>query len=163
MLIRRSVIAVLASFATSLAAAQPYQTDFPPEEFKARWAKLFDAIGRDAVAVVGGAPLTNGYQLPRQSNTFYYLSGIETPGAYLRLDGRARRAILYLPPRNERLERAEGKVLSAEDADRVKALTGAAGVLSTAALTERWPVGDGDAKAIYVESAPAEGYAQSRG
>src|SRR5712691_11029026 len=87
MLIRRSVIAVLASFATSLAAAQPYQTDFPPEEFKARWAKVFDAIGRDAVAVVGGAPLTNGYQLPRQSNTFYYLSGIETPGAYLLLDG----------------------------------------------------------------------------
>src|SRR6266542_3521604 len=137
MLIRRSVIAVLASFATSLAAAQPYQTDFPPEEFKARWAKVFDAIGRDAVAVVGGAPLTNGYQLPRQSNTFYYLSGIETPGAYLLLDGRSHRAVLHLPPRNERLERAEGKVLSAEDADPVRA--------------------------IYAESAPAEGHAQSRG
>jgi Xaa-Pro aminopeptidase len=159
---RRLLVAAVL-LAPRSAAAQHYQTDFPPEEFKARWAKVFDAIGREAVAVVQGAPLTNGYQLPRQSNTFYYLSGIETPGSYLLLDGRARRAVLHLPPRNERLERAEGKILSAEDADRVKALTGADEVLSTAALTERWPVGDGNAQAIYAESAPAEGYAQSRG
>jgi Xaa-Pro aminopeptidase len=163
MMIHRSVIAALASFAASLASAQPYQTDFPPEEFKARWAKVFDAIGRDAVAVVAGAPLTNGYQLPRQSNTLYYLSGIETPGAYLLLDGRARRAVLHLPPRNERLERAEGKVLSAEDGDRVRALTGVDEVRSTLVMSERWPLEDGQASAIYAESAPAEGYAQSRG
>lgn len=160
---RRLLLAAAAFLVSGPAAAQHYQTDFPPEEFRARWSKVFDAIGREAVAVVQGAPLTNGYQLPRQSNTFYYLSGIETPGAYLLLDGRARRAILYLPPRNDRLERAEGKVLSAEDAGRVKALTGVDDVLSTTALTDGWPVGDGDAKAIYAESAPAEGYAQSRG
>jgi len=39
------------------------------------------------------------------------------PAAYLLLDGRTRQATLFLPPRNERLERNEGKVLSAEDAD----------------------------------------------
>src|SRR6185436_15746182 len=116
---------VLGSILAIPASAQHYQTDFPPDEFKARWAKVFDAIGNEAVAVVQGASLASGFQLPRQSNTFYYLSGIETPGAYLLLDGRSRRAVLYLPPRNERLERAEGKVLSAEDADRVKTLTGA--------------------------------------
>ncbi len=160
---RRLLLAAAAFLVPGLAAAQHYQTDFPPEEFRARWGKVLDAIGHEAVAVVQGAPLTNGFQLPRQSNTFYYLSGIETPGSYLLLDGRSHRAILYLPPRNERLERAEGKVLSAEDADRVKTLTGADDVLSTAALTDRWPVGDGNAKAIYVETAPAEGYAQSRG
>jgi Xaa-Pro aminopeptidase len=159
----RAVLLAAALLAPRPAGAQHYQTDFPPEEFKARWAKVLDAIGNEAVAAVQGAPLTNGYQLPRQSNTFYYLSGIETPGSYLLLDGRSRRAVLYLPPRNERLERAEGKVLSAEDADRVKALTGADEVLSTAALADRWPAGDGGAKAIYAESAPAEGYAQSRG
>ena len=71
-----------------------------------------------------GVPLTNGFTMPRQHNTFYYLCGIETPGAYLLLDGRTRKVTLYLPPRNARLERAEGKVLSAdgrgagEEADR---------------------------------------------
>ena len=88
------------------ALAQHYQSDFPPEEFKARWARVFDCIGDGAVAVAQGMPLTDGYTFPRQYNTFYYLSGIETPGAYMRLDGRARTATLYLPPRNERLERA---------------------------------------------------------
>ena len=163
MLMRRSVMTALASLAAGLLAAQSYQTDFPPEEFKARWAKVFDAIGGDAVAVVAGAPLTNGFQLPRQSNSFYYLSGIETPGAYLVLDGRSRRAVLHLPPRNERLERAEGKVLSAEDVDQVKRLTGVDDVRSTGAMSERWPLDEVDASAIYAESAPAEGYAQSRG
>ena len=114
------------------AAAQHYQTDFPPEEFKARWARVFDEIGPDAVAVVQGVSLTNGYTMPRQHNTFYYLCGIETPGAYLLLDGRTRKVTLYLPPRNARLERAEGKVLSAEDAALVKRLTGVDDVLDRA-------------------------------
>ncbi|HEY2942510.1 MAG TPA: aminopeptidase P N-terminal domain-containing protein [Vicinamibacteria bacterium] len=163
MRLRRSAIAVAALLAPSLSAAQPYQTDFPPEEFKARWARVFDAIGGESVAVVQGAPLTNGYQLPRQSNTFYYLCGIETPGSYLLLDARSRRAVLHLPQRNERLERAEGKVLSADDADRVRGLTGVDEVRSTVAMADRWPLGDGQAAAIYVESVPAEGHAQSRG
>jgi Xaa-Pro aminopeptidase len=56
--------------------AQHYQTDFPPEEFKARWVRVFDRIGADAVAVIQGAPLATGFNLPRQNNSFYYLSGI---------------------------------------------------------------------------------------
>src|SRR5262245_35224578 len=104
-------ILFLALALTSRPAAQRYQQDFPPEEFKARWTILFDRIGANAIAVVQGMPLTDGYIVPRQYNTFYYLSGIETPGAYLLLDGRTRHATLYLPPRNEALERAEGKVL----------------------------------------------------
>jgi Xaa-Pro aminopeptidase len=90
------------------------------------------------------------------------LSGIETPHAYLRLDGRDRRATLYLPPRNERLERSEGKVLSAADAELVKRLTGADDVLSTEAMGAGWPLGDGKPATIYAESVPAEGHAQSR-
>ena len=144
------------------AGAQHYQSDFPPEEFKARWAAVLDRIGNEAVAVVQGVPLTNGFQLPRQSNSLYYLSGIETPHAYLRLDGRDRRVTLYLPPRNERLERSEGKVLSAADAELVKRLTGADAVLSTEAMGASWPLADGKPAAIYTESVPAEGYAQSR-
>jgi Xaa-Pro aminopeptidase len=159
----RCVVLILALAGASPAAAQHYQTDFPPEEFRARWAQVFDAIGNEAIAVVQGAGLATGYGLPRQNNTFYYLSGIETPHAYLRLDGRSRKVTLFLPPRNERLERAEGRVLSAEDAETVKKLTGVDEVKSTATMTEGWPVDGGRVSAIYAEFAPAEGYAESRG
>jgi len=158
-----AVVAVLLlPAAAPRASAQHYQSDFPPEEFKARWAALFDKIGAEAVAVVQGVPLTSGFQLPRQTNSIYYLSGIETPHAYLRLDGRSRKVTLYLPPRNERLERSEGKVLSAADAELAKRLTGVDEVLSTEAMDARWPIGDPPPVAIYAESVPAEGYAESR-
>ena len=138
-----------------------YQTDFPPEEFRARWGAIFERIGPEAVAVAQGAPLTNGFQVPRQSNTFYYLCGIETPGATLLLDGRTRRVTLYLPARNERRERSEGKVLSADDAELVRRLTGVDDVRPLTDMGTSWPAGDAKV-AIWAEHAPAEGYAQSR-
>ena len=70
------------------------------------------------------APTPVGYVRFRQSNEFYYLCGIESPHAYLLLDGNRRRAAVYLPHRNERREAAEGKLLSAEDGDLVKELSG---------------------------------------
>lgn len=141
-----------------------YQTHFPPEEFKARWTTIFDKIGDRAVAIVQGAPLARGFALPRQSNEFYYLSGIETPGAYLLLDGRRRKVTLILPPRNERLERSEGKVLSADDAELVRQLTGADAVASTRSMGEEWlsELMKAPAPTIYTMFTPAEGSAESR-
>jgi Xaa-Pro aminopeptidase len=161
-----ALIAVLVWIAAAgPAAAQHYQSDFPPEEFKARWAKLFDAIGTDAVAVVQGVSLTNGYTMPRQHNSFYYLCGIETPGAYLLLDGRTRQATLYLPPQNAALERAEGKVLSASDAEQVLRLTGVDHVLDTGQMRQNWPRAAGRIgrpPIIYAEFEPAEAQGQQR-
>jgi Xaa-Pro aminopeptidase len=147
------------------ALAQHYQTDFPPEEFRARWNKVFDAIGDNAVAVVQGAPQVDGFIVPRQFNTFYYLSGIETPHSYLFLDGGKRQASLYLPPRNERLERSEGKVLSADDAELVERLTGADAVYSTELMKSSWPPGldRQPPPTLYTPFSPAEGQGQSRG
>ncbi len=159
--LRRIAPLVAAFGCAAVASAQHHQADFPPEEFRARWGAVFDRIGPTAVAVAQGATLTNGFQLPRQSNTFYYLCGIETPGAYLLLDGRTRRTTLYLPPRNERLERSEGKVLSAEDGELVRRLVGVDDVKATTQLGTAWPAGDATID-IYAETAPAEGYAQSR-
>ena len=149
----------------------PYQTDFPAEEFKARHAQVFEQIGDNAVAVVQGVPQTEGFTLPRQHNTFYYLSGIETPGAYLLLDGRTKKVTIYLPPRNPRLEAAEGRVLSAEDADLVKRIAGADDVQPLTAMADGdWPLVAGRRRgapgeaadaappppAIYAEFSPAE-------
>ena len=53
-------------------------------------------------------------------------------------------------------------MLSAADAELAQRLTGADEVLSTEAMDARWPIGEGPPAAIYVESAPAEGYAESR-
>jgi len=101
-----------------------YQTDFPPEEFAARRATVFEAIGEDAIVLLQGAPNVQGFRLFRQTNELYYLTGIETPHAYLLMDGRSQRTRLYLPHRNERRERGEGKTLSAEDSELVVELTG---------------------------------------
>ncbi|HMV82248.1 MAG TPA: Xaa-Pro aminopeptidase [Blastocatellia bacterium] len=158
-------LALLIFLAAPLFAQTPHhQTHFPPEEFQARWQKLFGQIGDRAVAIVQGVSLARGFNFPRQSNEFYYLSGIETPGAYLLLDGRTRKVTLFLPPRNERLERSEGKVLSAEDADPVRQLTGVDAVVSIKAMGEEWlaELMKAPAPAIYTLFSPAEGSAESR-
>ena len=141
-----------------------YQTDFPPEEFKARWEKIFDKIGDNAVAVVQGAPQVRGFALSRQVNELYYLCGVETPFAYIKFDGRSRKTTLYLPPRNERLERSEGKILSADDAEIVKKLTGVDEVMSSDMMRGGWLADTGRTRVVlYVPFQPGEGYAESRG
>jgi Xaa-Pro aminopeptidase len=173
---RSSRIAIALLLLPAAASAQYYQTDFPAEEFKARHARVFEQIGAQAVAVVQGVAQTDGYTLPRQHNTFYYLSGIETPGAYLRLDGRTKTVTIYLPPRNARLEAAEGRVVSAEDVDLVKRIAGVDDVKPVSDMVgTNWPLTSaggaggrgggraGQSIAIYAEFSPAENLGQSRG
>ena len=137
----RAALALAFLLSAAAAVAQEgfplFTTDFPPEEFAARRAKVYEAIGADAFAVVQGAPVPAGYTRFRQSNDFYYLCGIEVPHAYLLLDGSTKKATLFLPPRNEGRERGEGKMLSAEDADEVQKLSGIDAVASTDALAEQ--------------------------
>lgn len=101
-----------------------YQTDFSKEEFAERRARIFDAIGNQAVAVIQGAAARGDHGVFRQTNTFYYLTGIESEHAYLMIDARRRTSTLYLQHRDEGRERSSGKSLSAEDAELVKELTG---------------------------------------
>src|SRR5262249_9349829 len=115
-------------------SAPYYQTHFPPQEDKARWETIFERIGTNAVAILQGMPQVNGFLLPRQNNEFYYLCGIETPHSYLLFDGKRRKVTMYLPPRNRRLESAEGRILSADDAELVKRNTGVDEVLTTVTM-----------------------------
>jgi Xaa-Pro aminopeptidase len=160
----RRLIAVALLLLPAVASAQFYQSDFPAQEFRDRWNRVFDRIGEDAVAFVQGAPLPRGFEYPRQYNTFYYLTGIETPHSYLWLDGRTREATLYLPPRNEKLEKGEGRLLSAATAELVKQLVGVDHVASTEVMGGNWlreMLGD-DVPDLYTPFRPEEGYAQSR-
>ncbi|MEI9921966.1 MAG: aminopeptidase P family protein [Bacteroidota bacterium] len=136
-----------------------YQTDFTKEEFAERRSKVFAAIGTDAIAVIQGAAGIPGFTPFRQSNTLYYLTGLESAHSYLLMNGRSKQSTLYLPHRDEGMERGQGKVLSAEDADLVKQLTGIeqvkgleffAGDLSGTGLI-RLP-----APLLYAESSPTE-------
>ena len=157
-------VALFLSMAFAQEGVPLFTKDFAPEEFAQRRSKIYDAIGPNAVAVLQGAPSPAGYTRFRQSNEFYYVCGIEAPHAYLLLDGKTRRASLYLPHRNESRERSEGKVLSAEDATLVMQLSGIEGVYASEFLGEhlaraaRTP----DKTSLYTCFAPAEGFAMSR-
>lgn len=167
---RNKLVLILLSLGSARAQSTPWrQTDFPPEEFQSRWAKIEDKIGPNAVAILQGVSQTRGFNMPRQTNEFYYLCGVETPHSYLLIDGRRKKVTVFLPPRNPRLESAEGKVLSAEDAELAKQITGAADVQSTDAMRGDFlglaTAGRGAAPklTIYTLLSPAEGEAQSRG
>ena len=142
----------------------PFRQDFPPEEFAARRAKVFASIGGESIALVQGAPSPPGYTRFRQSNEFYYLCGIEVPHAYLLIDGAAKRTLLYLPHRNAGRERGEGKLLSAEDADEVKKLSGVDEVFGIDLLGEHLAryARAGSIRTIFTPFMPAEGIAMSR-
>ena len=142
----------------------PYTEIFPPEEFAARRANVMDAIGPDAIAIIQGAPSSRGYVRFRQSNQFYYLTGIEVPHAYLLLDGSSRNARLYLPYANEAREQSEGKILSASDADSIEDILGFDQVYGPDLLAEHLSryARNRNLKTIYTPFSPAEGLSESR-
>ena len=123
-----------------------FQTDFPSSEFSARRQDVFDRIGSNAVAVLQGASPRGELELFRQSNEFYYLCGIEVPYAYLLLDARSRKTILYLPKRNIDQERSEGPILNADDTDLAEKLTG----VDEVRRTEEFSADIADAETVYV-------------
>jgi Xaa-Pro aminopeptidase len=167
MSIRRAMPVLCLFLAAATALAQEgfplFTTDFTAEDFAARRAKIYDAIGKN-VAILQGAPTPVGYTRFRQSNDFYYLCGVEVPNAYLLLDGTERKTTLYLPHRNEGRENGEGKVLSAEDVDELKKDTGVDAVFGPELLAEqlarivqrRVPL------TVYTPLFPPEGAAESR-
>ena len=135
-----------------------FQSDFPPEEFRERRAKILEAIGAGAHAVLQGAAPERGFEIFRQSNDFYYCCGIEVPQAYLLLSGSDRSAKLYLPHRPEG-HSSEGESLAVEDADLIREVAGVDGVFGPEALAEHLA----GASVVYTPHGPAEGPKASRG
>ncbi len=134
---------------------------FPPEEFAERRERIYDTIGEGAIAIIQGAPSPMGFIAFRQSNEFFYVTGVSSPHAYVILDGSAREATIYLPNRRERREYGEGKVLSAEDADLVRQLAGIERVRSTDDLRQDLRSRAGTS-VVYAPFDPAEVRATTR-
>jgi Xaa-Pro aminopeptidase len=123
-----------------------------------------DAIGPAGLAIVQGAAGVDGFRVFRQTNEFYYLTGLETPHAYLVIDGRARRSTLFLTPRNPALERTSGAMWAVEDAAEVMRLTGVEAVEGLDRLSRlTFPTRLGDPyPRLFVPFAPAGGAVQCR-
>jgi Xaa-Pro aminopeptidase len=164
----KNVFSALACLLISMAASATqdfdFQTDFTAADFQQRRSAVYAAIGEN-IALIQGAEDVTGFTIFRQSNTFYYLSGLETPSAYMLLDGIKKETTLYLPHRDPERERHEGGIISAEDEELVKTLTGVEhvrpiekmGTDFTTAYLWRPPT-----PALYIPFSPAEKNRQSR-
>jgi Xaa-Pro aminopeptidase len=91
----------------------------PVERLSARREALLARLGTGVAVLKSAEPRDIEGDYPqdsdyREDNDFFYLTGVEAPGGWLVLVGRAggtREAVLYLPPRNPDLERWTGAKL----------------------------------------------------
>ena len=136
-------------------SAQPVFTGadvFPPEELASRRTRVMERIG-DAIAILQGTTERPGEQALRQSNQFFYLTGVVEPRAIVVLDGRTKRTTLFLQPLNERREgRMFGPGLHPGD-EAVKA-TGVDAVLARDELARLLEGFARDGRAIYTTFRP---------
>jgi len=117
------------------ASAQP---GIPKEEYRARRAELRKALPEGVVAVFGRGERRDPDETTpafRQDPSFLYLTGWEQPGAILLLWQSSGEA-LFLPPRDERVDRYTGRKTAPEDPD-ARTATGFEEVLPVAKLEAR--------------------------
>ena len=136
-----------------------YQMDFSAEEFERRRVAILDEIGVNGIALIQSAPTVAGFKVFRQTNTFYYLSGLEEGHCYLLLNGRNRSSTLYLPHRDSQREKSQGKIFSAEDARLIKKLTGVTRIRAVEFLGNdlvRSGLIKGQTPVLYTPLSPAE-------
>jgi len=114
------LLRALASFAAALLLAQApevaspwFSKVFPPDEYRARRARVYAEIG-EGVAILQGAAERPSESPFRQNSQFIYLTGIEVPRAIAVLDGRTKTTTVYLPD-NSRRSRQYGPLLEAGD------------------------------------------------
>lgn len=87
-----------------------------------RRSELMKRVG-DELLVFRGLAGTRENLAFRQDKNFWYLTGVESPGAALVLDGKSKKEILFLPERDARTESWDGELWDASD-EWVKELAG---------------------------------------
>ena len=112
------VAPIILLLVTATASAQQGFTDaFPADEFAARRRRVMAQIG-EGVAIVQGTTERRGESPLRQSNQFFYVSGVTEPRAFMLIDGKSKRTTLFLTPATSRRERAIGPYLGVTEESR---------------------------------------------
>jgi Xaa-Pro aminopeptidase len=113
----------LLALCLALSPPSSAQATFDKAEFAARRAKLFEQIADGLCIVLAADPHVHAVKF-RQSPDFYYLTGIEEPGALLLLDGRTRQSFVFAEKRAGWKLSVEGPgLLDAPNASEVYGLT----------------------------------------
>ncbi len=113
---------------------------YPGAEYVARRASALGSLRGNEILLVPGAEGTSGGETFRQLDDFEYLCGLEVPRSVLAIDGRTRRAVLFVPRTDRRFEGSgrpndfPGRPLAADPA--LRALSGVDIVLPDSALDE---------------------------
>jgi Xaa-Pro aminopeptidase len=132
-------------------------------ELRDRRARIADAVGDGGVALIPAAPFPSRSTRFRQTNEFFYATGLEVPAAYALVDGADATTTVYLPHRDAHRERVDGPGLWAEDVELVRDRSGAEEVRAVedlpAELARRLFRGR---IAVHTPFAPAEGERESR-
>ncbi|PYS98141.1 MAG: hypothetical protein DMF63_17125 [Acidobacteria bacterium] len=139
-------IALLASVAVS-------QNDFNKAEFAARRAKVFEKIG-DGVAIIFANEEHPHAVRYREGPDFFYLTGIEEPGALLILVGKQKQAYVAAPKKPEWKLRSEGPGI--RDIDNAASIYGINRVLPLENLYASFNSGLSGAKKLYVPLTPPD-------
>jgi Xaa-Pro aminopeptidase len=135
-----------------------FQSDFHTEEFAKRRARIAWEIGTDAAAVLRGGISTGAFDIFRQTNEFYYLSGVEVPHACLLIGGGTGNTTLYLPHGDAHASESEGRELNADEADAAVSITGVQEVKPLDALVKDLE----QRNLIYTPFSPGEARMQCR-
>jgi len=113
-----------------------------------------------SIAVLRGAPDTRGYTAFRLDNNFYCLTGVETPDAFLLVDGIRHRSMLFLPQRDKEVEHWEGpRLYPGPDAHKS---TGIEEVLESSRFGDELEKRRSTLKFVYTPLSPVETAAASR-
>lgn len=129
------------------------QAAFDKAEFASRRAKLFERMA-DGVAVVLAADSHVQPVKFRQSPDFYYLTGIEEPGAILLLVGKTKESFVFARPKESWELSVEGPgLLNVPKASESYGLTG---VLPLAEFAKSFNASAAGAKTLYVPLSPPD-------
>lgn len=142
----------------NIAKAQDMWKYFTPDDFAKRRAKVMEQIG-EGIAILQGTELPEAYIKFRQDNNFYYLTGVEIPGAILILNGKTKATTLLVPDNIPGDIKQEAHIKAGEDAAKLYKMNA---VLSTTLFTNLLNSYANRNQAFYIITSPEETTEMSR-